>query len=179
MMPKPLWASRHWVCTFKTFAPSSPRDRSGKSVRPAPTAPTPRRQSRPQAGDFGGPPGFVEAIDGEGDLAGRFKVHHPGYEAFLPVYRDDTGTPVDEGADRGEWLTIRVNGQPVSQRVQWTTFGDEVKLDLEASSQPSSALPTESALGQNYPNPFNPSTTISYQLPSEQEIALSIWNLAW
>ena len=121
---------------------------------------------------------LVEVVDGEGTLAGRFEVHHQGYYGFLPIYRDDASSPVDEGADMGEWLTIQVNGQPVAQRVQWTSFGDEVQLDLEATSQVSSSRPTEFALGPNYPNPFNPSTTITYQLARDQEVVLSIWNLA-
>ena len=121
---------------------------------------------------------LVEVIDEQGTLAGRFEVHHAGYYGFLPIYRDDSGTQVDEGADMGEWLTVRVNGQPMSERVQWTAFGDVVRLDLAATSQPSSPLPSTFALGHNYPNPFNPNTTISYQLAHEEEVVLSIWNLA-
>jgi len=120
----------------------------------------------------------VEALDAQGTLAGRVEVHHAGYYGFLPIYRDDADTPVDEGADTGEWLTVRVNGQPSSQRVQWTAFGDVVKLDLEATSQPISRVPTAFALAPNYPNPFNPSTTIKYQVARDEDVALSIWNLA-
>jgi len=120
----------------------------------------------------------VEVTDGAGTLAGRFEVHHKGYYGFLPIYRDDVGTAVDEGADMGEWLSIQVNGEPISQRVQWTAFGDVVQVDLVATTEPGSALPLAFALGLNYPNPFNPNTTISYQLAHEEEVVLSIWNLA-
>jgi hypothetical protein len=33
------------------------------------------------------------------------------------------------------------------------------------------------ALEQNYPNPFNPSTTISYQLPSEGQVSLKVYDM--
>jgi hypothetical protein len=38
-------------------------------------------------------------------------------------------------------------------------------------------LPKEVALHNNYPNPFNPATAISFELPAETDIELSVFNL--
>jgi YVTN family beta-propeller protein len=39
------------------------------------------------------------------------------------------------------------------------------------------AVVTDYVLEQNYPNPFNPTTVISFQLPVDSEVTLSIYNL--
>ena len=38
-------------------------------------------------------------------------------------------------------------------------------------------IPDEYTLDRAYPNPFNPVTTLSFTLPVESEVALSIYNL--
>ena len=38
-------------------------------------------------------------------------------------------------------------------------------------------IPDEYTLERAYPNPFNPVTTLSFTLPTESEVALSIYNL--
>jgi len=38
-------------------------------------------------------------------------------------------------------------------------------------------LPTELVLNANFPNPFNPTTTISYQLPTDSDVELSIFDM--
>ena len=45
--------------------------------------------------------------------------------------------------------------------------------DQEMSTQ----LPEQFALHYNYPNPFNPTTTISYDLPEQAQVTLSIYDL--
>jgi 5'-nucleotidase len=60
------------------------------------------------------------------------------------------------------------NGQPT------IPIQSEQLTNLEKLS---STIPQEYALHQNYPNPFNPMTTISYDLPSESEVNISIYSI--
>ena len=120
----------------------------------------------------------VDVVDAGGHVTARFEVHHPGYHGYLPVYLDDPATAQDEGADVGEWLTVRVNGQPAAAQVQWTEFGDLAQVPAEAVSVTEGGVPRVFRLAQNHPNPFNPTTTITYQLPSAAEVVLSVYNLS-
>ena len=38
-------------------------------------------------------------------------------------------------------------------------------------------IPSTYSLSQNYPNPFNPVTSISYEIPKESFLTISVYNL--
>lgn len=52
-----------------------------------------------------------------------------------------------------------------------------VKAEDETELITSDVLPDAFSLGQNYPNPFNPSTTITYELPTMEEVRIAIYDL--
>ena len=53
-----------------------------------------------------------------------------------------------------------------------------VSVDVDSQEKPTEALPRDISLKQNYPNPFNASTVFTFELPKEDHITFSIYNLA-
>ncbi len=51
------------------------------------------------------------------------------------------------------------------------------EYDGSAGVEPEYLMPTKYTLHQNYPNPFNPTTTISYDVPNESYITITIYDL--
>ncbi|HIO72454.1 MAG TPA: tandem-95 repeat protein, partial [Flavobacteriales bacterium] len=60
---------------------------------------------------------------------------------------------------------------------QFTVFYGPASWVEEEVSELIKTIPTEYHLSQNYPNPFNPVTTINYQIPTDQKVRLSIYNI--
>jgi len=67
-----------------------------------------------------------------------------------------------------------VDGVPQVRDLAPEFVGGSVSL---SSRNPNAALPTDFALSQNVPNPFNPTTDISFALPTDSKVSLSIYNV--
>jgi FtsP/CotA-like multicopper oxidase with cupredoxin domain len=54
--------------------------------------------------------------------------------------------------------------------------GADAGMHKSIAGKSKTAAPATFALAQNYPNPFNPSTTINFQVPSDEFVELKIYN---
>jgi hypothetical protein len=93
-----------------------------------------------------------------------------GYDGSLysAGYCEEGNSPrfvwIDGGGDAHN-LTANIPG--------WSN-NEIYNISLEYLEEP---VPSEYSLVQNYPNPFNPSTTISFTVPSEGHVTISIFNI--
>jgi hypothetical protein len=72
-----------------------------------------------------------------------------------------------------EFLSISTNNNFEIEDIQFSTkYGSMMRVSVDESSMPRSFQ-----LHQNYPNPFNPQTEISFNLPYNGEIKLSVFNI--
>ena len=95
---------------------------------------------------------------------------------------DYTGASVDPNDDNSFWIfneyaLTRGSGTPPEDGKWGTVFAHVPKSDIlvEVRSADVTA-PIELVLEQNYPNPFNPVTNISYNLPTESKVRLTVYN---
>jgi len=93
---------------------------------------------------------------------------------------DMSGAPAVGYLDAGGALNEVV---PPGEKVTWSSedFPHEVCGSSKRAPVAASTLTTEPsempALTGNYPNPFNPETTISFQLPVNQQVRLAVYNV--
>jgi hypothetical protein len=76
------------------------------------------------------PNDVIVAYDPDGVACGIDTVRQDGSFGYMPIYRDDIYTEVDEGADPGDTLSFRINDEQVfpESPVIWTTNGDAFEL---------------------------------------------------
>jgi hypothetical protein len=118
----------------------------------------------------------LEAYDANGILCGTFTVAESGKFGFMPVYGAENGS--NEGLQRGDQFSIRVNGQETEETFTFSGSGDRIAVgSLTLKSGGINPIPERYNLAQNYPNPFNPTTTVAYDIPVEAKVKLTIYNI--
>lgn len=74
------------------------------------------------------------------------------------------------------FLRFRMYADPGTTGWGWMIDNLEVQANLVPVEEQKLGVPAQFALRQNYPNPFNPSTTISFQLPVDSKVTLTIFD---
>lgn len=121
---------------------------------------------------------LVTATDQSGVVCGAWEVSEEGKFGFMPIYKDDSSTQLDEGMSQGEEILVYIDGVLAYNGITWDSFGEKVNLgsSVLSAEDSESLLPKEYSLAQNYPNPFNPTTNIKYALPTDSKVNLTIYN---
>ena len=79
----------------------------------------------------------------------------------------------------GEWVKNNLSVVVFVQGSDKSVYQvEEIEYsELGTTGVDDNTVPTEFRLNQNYPNPFNPSTNISYSLPDESFVKLSVFDI--
>jgi photosystem II stability/assembly factor-like uncharacterized protein len=84
----------------------------------------------------------------------------------------------------GKGTTTNISSYSYTDKVETGSYTYRLKqIDYDGSFSYSQEItadvtaPVEFALAQNYPNPFNPSTVISYAIPQDGMVSLSVYNV--
>ncbi|MBA4252031.1 MAG: hypothetical protein C0442_09970 [Chlorobiaceae bacterium] len=105
-----------------------------------------------------------------GGIEFKYAAHYPGADTV-----NGGSQPMDNEAGFGQNRIFILSEQPVGftprLRTVWGVMG------LVGIKENKTITPDQFRLVQNYPNPFNPSTTITFSLPSDQNVSLKIYNI--
>lgn len=121
----------------------------------------------------------------QGDIALSLKNMSllPGWTAFLIDSETDARYELNENFSFSFTPPVAkmtshvdVNPTPVVANSAYR-FYIEINPAKTTSTEKVGGLPSQMQLNQNYPNPFNPSTTLSYSLPKQSAVRLTVVDL--
>jgi len=100
------------------------------------------------------------------------ELTHNARVAVPSTYLFNYTAPASQGS-----VTMYATGKD-NAMTQWNWAPDkQITVVPLAGIEDAATLPGSFALGQNYPNPFNPSTSISYQLSTDSQVKLLVYDL--
>lgn len=124
------------------------------------------------------PAGIFDARFGTGRM---LEIADPKEDRTIPVAITSSRYPVtitwEAKATKGSAVLV-IEGKEYAMNSRGSAVVDNPDADISMKLlSGSSGLPTEFALYQNYPNPFNPVTTIMFDLPKDELVTLTVYNL--
>jgi len=99
-------------------------------------------------------------------------------------YYVDTGITVSSGGQGPNYANYKVLARDYEDNE--SGFSDELQIQfmspngsesIKLAEMNAGLLPGKLQLYENYPNPFNPTTTISFYLPTDQNVSLTVYSL--
>ncbi len=114
---------------------------------------------------FGNMADIVDPIDSPGPY-----TVDPPFSGWLPDYSQFY--PVSSSTPSSTFLSFSMMMMP--DAIYETFINNWLNIVAVESTSP---MPTQLGLAQNYPNPFNPVTTIQFDVPKNEHITLTIYNL--
>lgn len=117
-------------------------------------------------------------LSGNAELTGELPARLRDAQ-FLRVLEFD-GTDICEPDDFDEWAAAIEEYATTKfyPEAYFSVKGSGIKCsDRETSAPDVSDVPRTVQLHVNYPNPFNPSTNIRYDIPSEMNVRLAVYNV--
>jgi hypothetical protein len=125
--------------------------------------------------------GYVEASKNNG---ASWKILGEAFNGFRVSYHPVTLSLNDFCGAGNSNVKIRFrfvsDAQTIPPIPGWFIDDVQIKENDDASEvaiASAAAVPTSYLLYQNFPNPFNPKTTISFDLPTSEQVTLSIYNV--